>query len=331
MKIFRRFDSSLPQAEDKKRLKEAARTIDPLASHKSFFESFRNLPTQSVITTPVTAGVKNTGSTGPLQSRETPEQSQARFQRKHNLTGKLSFLRRAALRGSFHRQLKKLEPESYPLKEVVDEPDLLAISRDESDVDRHRGMLAHRFQVGDIDGLTQAILDFSQALGLPKDESYRQVVRLASNLYRVSQGHADYALEILNAIRLPENAQPVPPQLDVQVNRLRRSLANTPSGMRLLLTLENKLDLTCVQQEAYRHSLNICNHLSDRGDTPATRADGSPWTGTIEDYVILAQQCAQLGNPIGGENDHPPSCYSKRFFMHKLSCIIPSLSPFHLS
>jgi hypothetical protein len=169
--------------------------------------------------------------------------------------------------------------------------------------------LQKRFEGGDIATLNKELLAFTDTLPGSAAQNQEMGVRLATILRAAADRNADHALLMLRALRASPSERSASTELDA--NKLRHALAQTGSGMTILLHLEDKNHLTDLQKQAYRHSLDICRRLTMEQVLPSFHADGKPWSGSIEDFVGLAKTHAKINDFILQDDDHPTQLLNK--------------------
>jgi hypothetical protein len=248
-------------------------------------DSIKARPLGTRITSPVTAHLRSTGTTGPFQAKEPAEVTRKRFEDQKVVTGKMHLPRRARIRGKFHRQLTELEGKPS-LQRMATTPSLclksLPIAEPKkATVPDFKKIFESRFPEGgheqkewqtQIDALAVKAHTFCSSwedIQDPRDQ-LDQGERLALLLRNGCHGDVVLAGKLLEELQDPTSLKSIAENPELKhikdlAGGLRRAMAQTPSGFKLLIRLEKKEALTPSQQQAYRHCLDISERIAQYG------------------------------------------------------------------
>jgi hypothetical protein len=305
---------------------------------KNLVHRFGNLPTkEQAFKAFGPLKVKNTGNTKPVGVTQTEGEIEGRLSDQKPLRKPMSQLRQSMLKCTEKKQIHDLTPELNPSRpdKAVPGSDIQTLQNQLPDAEPEeiaalcQKVVADRFKGEGLQELSQALLDLPADPQLQDQQRHQHAQRIATVLSRTVNGDAYAALYVLHALHSPATAhatapgierlaqqlapklQPVATEVQAQVQHVKRALAQSASGMQALLHLENKQDLLPRQKEAYRHALNLCDHLLSQSGSLPVDQNGAPSCGTLEDFVAHAQKSPKLGTPIGDPDDHPSQLISK--------------------
>lgn len=143
---------------------------------------------------------------------------------------------------------------------------------------------------------------------MPGSPPFETAMTVLHAIHGASAGDPELAIQILNAIQVPD--QPgAPPAL--AVNMARRALAHSDAGMNWLVHAEGRDGEATEQVEAYRNALRMADEIEAIHQSAG--AVDPNYGGSLDEVATLASRHRQVNAKIGLASDDSTKLLSKAF------------------